>query len=189
MGYRILMDKSTKTYFMFPNEFRFHVYSEEFDLKYLPVEILSNPNHHVLQTDIEDMSELETYLFNAGFTEGFFDGRLYKIDKRNILYFKPNPNYVLFAQFNLTKDMEQNHSLNYLQAIDKRKLWSYGKAEGTKLFFPSVPTKKGVKVLTYTETKLIPDNIKDEYIKSGYSLIQLGDLASSLQVVINDYEY
>lgn len=188
MGYKILMDTFTKTYFMFPNEFRFYVYSENFDEACLPVEISSNPNHHLLQTDIEDMSELETYLFNAGFTEGFFDGRLYKINKHNISYYKPNPNYLLYAQFRLTKDNNQKSCVNYLSYIDKTKLWSYGKADGTKLLFPSIPTKHGVKVLAYTEIKYIPEKIKEDYIKNGYSLIQLGELSEHLKVIINDYD-
>lgn len=188
MGYRILMDTQTKTYFMFPNEFRFHVYTEEFDLDYLPIEILSNPNHYVLQTEIDDISTLETYLFNVGFTEGFLDGRLYHIDKANILYFNPNPNYLLFAQYLLTKNHEQKNCANYLQGIDKEKLWTYGKPEGTRMTLPSVMTKRGVKVLSYTEQKYIPEIIKDKYIKDGYSLIQLGELSNHIKVVINDYE-
>jgi len=151
MYYSILMDAETGTYYMEPGNVAFYVYSDIalFDLR--------KPNVRLVTTDIEDIKELETKLYNAGFFRGFIDGKAYNISKQNIYYYDRNPNEICYAQYLLTKDR------NYLNQIRKPQLYTLCKLDGNSIYFPTTQVGDEKFVLTYTDRKRMPKALLDKY--------------------------
>lgn len=127
--YKILMDKNTKSYYMAPREIAFHAYSSEGDKEWTKEE---KDGAKVVQTDIEDVHELETMLYNAGFFYGYLDGKEVRLKKEFIYYYDRNPNEISYAQWLLTKDA------GYLELIKKPYLITLCHIEENTVFFPTV---------------------------------------------------
>lgn len=151
--YCILMDKTTKSYFMAPHEFYFHAYTDPSFAKELPA------TSKLIRTECETQKEFTTMLYNAGFTRGYLDGRLIFLTKKDAYYFDRCPNEVAFAQYLLTDDT------SYLENIIKKEmLLTVCKIEGDTILFPTVSIGEGqIAVLTYTDLSRIPKSIFDKY--------------------------
>lgn len=137
---------------MRPREIAFHAYTS-------PEKRNINGNSlRLIQTDIEDIKELETVMFNAGFYEGFIDGKKYHLSKNDIYYFDRNPNEICFAQFLLTKDE------SFLRLIKKERLYTLCETRAKEVMFPTVRLKTGERaILTYTSKERIPAEMWEKY--------------------------
>lgn len=150
--YCILMDNNTKTYWMRPGEMAFYAFSD------LSKANIKQKNIRVVETDIDDLRELDTMLYNAGFFHGFVDGQPHKLSKNSIYFYERNPNEVSYAQWLLTKDER------YLEMIRKSCLITLCKIDGDSVLFPSVTLDTGdTAVLTYTDRSRIPTELFNKY--------------------------
>lgn len=112
----------------------------------------------LVETDIDDIKELETMLYNAGFFYGYLDGKPYRISKQRVYYYDRNPNEIAYAQYLLTKDKK------YLELIKKPKLYTLCRIEGTSMFFPTTKNDADEKiVLAYTDRARMPKELREKY--------------------------
>ena len=150
--YGVLMDAKTKTYFMDPGQALFHAFSDPSQAE------IRKKNSRLVETDIDDVRELETMLYNAGFFRGYLDGKPYRLSKQRIYFYDRNPNEIAYAQYQMTKDEK------YLELLKKNKLYTLCKIQDTSIYFPTVPLENGEKaVLTYTSLKRISQEMRDKY--------------------------
>lgn len=150
--YCILMDSKTGSYYMEPGEVSFHVYSDVSTLD------IKRKSTRLVETDIDDIQELETLLYNAGFFHGFLDGKPYKLSKQKVYYYDRNPNEITFAQFLLTKDKK------YLELIKKNKLITLCQIKDDVVYFPTIQTTDGERaVLAYTDRQRMPKELLEKY--------------------------
>lgn len=152
--YCILMDVKTKSFYMDPKELKFYAYSspEEYEGYY--------KNSKLVETDIEDYREFMTYLYNAGFIYGYLDGKLIRIKKGDVLYYKQNCNEIVYAQYLLTKDDR------FLQIIRKNKLYTLCSIDHdtNSIYFPTVQLESGENaILSYTDIARIPMEMREKY--------------------------
>lgn len=154
--YSILMDQKTGTYYMDPGDMSFRVYTspELLDIHKKGVILIT--------TDIEDESELQTRLYNAGFFRGYIDGQPYRLSKSKIYYYDRNPNEIAFAQYLLT------HDVKYLELVKKSKLLTLCKLENGFVYFPttqidSEETRDEKFVLAYTDRTRMPAELLKKY--------------------------
>ena len=105
--YSVLMDAKTKTYFMDPGQALFHAFSDPSQAE------IRKKNSRLVETDIDDVRELETMLYNAGFFRGYLDGKPYRLSKQRIYFYDRNPNEIAYAQYQMTKDEK------YLELLKK----------------------------------------------------------------------
>ncbi len=150
--YSILMDAGTKSYFMEPGELAFHVYSDPANLD------IRRRSSRLVQTDIDDIQELETILYNAGFFRGYLDGKPMSLQKGRVYYYDRNPNEVCYAQYLLTRDKR------YLELIKKQMLFTLCRIENKSVYFPTAKLDTGdTAVLTYTDRLRMPQELLDKY--------------------------
>lgn len=159
--YSILMDAVTKSYYMEPGEIAFHAYSDPSKLD------IRRKNNRLVETDLEDVKELETEMYNAGFFHGYLDGEKYIITKKNIYFYNRNPNDVVYAQWLLTNDNK------YLaENLKKQKLFTLCKIDKDKVYFPTVKAEDGDRaVLTYTSINRIPTELFNKY--EGWRCVEM----------------
>ena len=157
--YCILMDSNTGTYYMDPGDVAFHAYSDVSKLYSDTAQLKQKKkNSRLVETDIEDLKELETVLYNAGFFKGYIDGKPHHLSKQNVYYYDRNPNEISFAQYLLTEDEK------YLELIKKPKLHTLCRIDGESVFFPMVTTEDGKRaVLTYTDRSRMPKILLEKY--------------------------
>lgn len=158
--YSVLMDVKTKTYYMEPGEAMFHIFSERNSME------VRRKSSRLVETDIDDLKELETQLYNAGFFRGYLDGKPYRLSKQRLYYYDRNPNEIAFAQYIMTKDEK------YLELLKKQKLYTLCHTEGTSIYFPTVVVNGTEKaVLTYTSISRIPQEMRDKY--DGWRIVHM----------------
>jgi len=162
MGYFILMDANTRTYYMEKNNVRFFAFTAPSRIEEL------RKNARLVETDIEDIEELETVLYNAGFFHGYIDGKPYKLSKPHIYYYNRNPNEIAYAQYLLTRDEK------YKESIKKNKLYTFCKIDGDSIFYPIATDEDGTRLLlTYTDRLRITQVMFEKY--KGWRSIKVGD--------------
>lgn len=150
--YCILMDSKTGTFYMEANEVAFHAYSDASRID------IRRKSSRLVETDIEDIKELETLLYNAGFFHGYLDGKPYRLSKAKVYYYDRNPNEIAYAQYILTGDEK------YLELIKKGRLLTLCQIEGEQVFFPTVNTEEGERaVLAYTDRMRMPRELLEKY--------------------------
>lgn len=150
--YCILMDAKTGSYYMEPGDLAFHAYSDPSKVN------IRRKNSRVVETDIEDINELETQLYNAGFFQGYLDGKLRKLSKQKVYYYNRNSNEIYYAQYLLTGDKK------YLELIKKHLLVTLCKIDNTSIYFPTIQTENDERaVLTYTDAKRMPQKLLEKY--------------------------
>lgn len=150
--YCILQDTNTKSYWMKPGEIAFYAYSDASKAT------VKQKNVQIVQTDIDDIRELSTMLYNAGFFHGYLDGQPFRLSKNSIYFYERNPNEVAYAQWLLTKDER------YLEMIRKPCLITLCKIDGDSVYFPTVMLETGeAAVLTYTDRARIPRELYNKY--------------------------
>lgn len=160
--YCILMDKNTGSFYMEPKEIKFYAFSdpEECDTYFR--------NSKLVALDIDDYREFMTYLYNAGFINGYLDGRPVRIKKGDVLFYKQNCNEVVFSQYVLTTDS------TYLKMINKSSLVSLCKIDNNKgtVYFPTVKLEDGTNaVLAYTDISRIPKEMREKY--AGWRTVRM----------------
>lgn len=152
--YHILMDSQTGTYFMDPGELSFRIYTSS---EYLDVR---KKGTVLAVVDTEDIKELETKLYNAGFFHGYLNGEPYRLSKNKIYYYDRNPNEIVFAQYVLTRDPK------YLELIKKNKLITLCHLENGSVYFPTAQISPDIKekaVLAYTDERRMPQELLEKY--------------------------
>lgn len=158
--YCILMDSKTKCFYMEPGVVAFHAFSDASKVS------IRRKNARIVETDIEDINELDTLFYNAGFVYGYLDGKERRIMKGNVYFYDKNPNEIAFSQYLLTKDTK------YLSLIKKPKLITLCRIDGKSILFPTVEMEDGSKaVLTYTDYSRMPANLLEKY--SGWKTVQM----------------
>lgn len=159
--YCILMDQTTKSYYMKPTNFQFYVYSDESMVTKIPT------NAVLVQTECETQKEITTQLFNAGFKSGFIDDKLVILNKNDSYIYDPCHNEIAYAQFLLTKDQSFLDKL-----IVKEKLLTICQIKDESVLFPTVQLSDGnIAVLCYTDLKRIPYNLFQKY--QGYKIVRM----------------
>lgn len=152
--YSILMDQRTGTYYMEPGDMSFRVYTSPDFLDIHKKGVI------LIATDMEDESELQTRLYNAGFFRGYIDGQPYRLSKSKIYFYDRNPNEIAFAQYVLTKDPK------YLELVKKSKLMTLCKLENGSVYFPTTQIEdEGEEklVLAYTDRQRMPAELLKKY--------------------------
>lgn len=150
--YCILMDARTGSYYMEPGDVAFYVYSDASKAD------IRKKTSRLVETDIEDIKELETILYNAGFFHGYLDGKPYKLSKQHVYFYNRNPNEIVYAQYLLTNDTK------YLELIKKAKLYTLCRIEGASVYFPTSHTEDGERViLAYTDKMRMPRELLEKY--------------------------
>ncbi|MBR3517853.1 MAG: hypothetical protein IKM88_15580 [Lachnospiraceae bacterium] len=152
--YCILMDKKTGSFYMDPKEIRFYGYTdpEEYNAFY--------KNAKLVELDIDEYREFATYLYNAGFVNGYLNGKPVRIKKGDVLFYKQNCNEIVFSQYVLTGDD------NYLKMIKKSSLVTLCQIDNSKctVYFPTVKLEDGTNaVLAYTDISRIPPEMRKKY--------------------------
>lgn len=152
--YCILMSAKTKSFYMDAKELKFYAYTS-------PEEYTTIINDaRLVETEIEDYKEFMTYLYNAGFIYGYLNGKLIRIKKGDVLFYKQNCNEIVYAQYLLT------HEDSYLQIIKKSQLYTLCSIkEGREsVLFPTVKLEDGTHaVLAYTDIMRIPNEMRRKY--------------------------
>ena len=182
--YSVLKDIRTGTYYMAGNKTSFYAFTDtdNFSIKEIPP--ADRKNVRLVTTDIDDKRELETDLYNAGFFEGFLDGKNYRLQKKNLYYWKRNPNEIAYAQHMLTGDKR------YLTYIKKDKLITLAKLDNRKqdenptgaVYFPTVRLDSGdFAVLTYTSESRFSDGFLDKY--RGWCVVRM---SWDAKCIVND---
>ena len=159
--YCILKDINTKSYYMNAGDVAFHAYS---DPKFAE---RTGKNARLIETDIDDLKEFNTMLYNAGFLRGYMDGNPVKLSKSDVYYYDRNPNDIAFAQWKLTGDER------YLEMIRKNNLRTLCRVEGESIYFPTVllPEEEETAVLAYTDPLRIPKELFDKY--DGWRMVKM----------------
>lgn len=135
-------------------DIKFHAYSspDEYTTYY--------KNANLVALDIDDYREFATYLYNAGFSAGYLDGKPIRIKKGDILWYKQNCNEVVYSQYILTGDN------TYLKMIKKSLLVTLCRIDNEKstVYFPTIKLEDGTNaVLTYTDISRIPPEMRKKY--------------------------
>lgn len=158
--YCILMDAKTNSFYMEPGTVAFYAYSDPSKITF------RKKNIRIVETDIEDLKELETILYNAGFFYGYLDGKEYRITKSNVYFYDRNSNEIAFSQYLLTNDTK------YLELVKKQKLITLCRIDGETVFFPTIEMEDGSKsILAYTDISRIPPKILEKY--NGWKTVKL----------------
>lgn len=156
----IVMDRNTGTYYMEPGQIAFYAYTDPSNMH------INKKNVRLIPTELEDIKELETMFYNAGFFMGFIDNDEFHIKKTDIYYFNRNPNEVFYAQYLLTKEER------YLEQIRKHQLITLCSLKENSVLFPTCQNESGdYYVLTYTDTNRIPEKIFRQY--PGWSIVKM----------------
>lgn len=168
--FKIVVSTKTKTYFMQPYKVTFSVFTSK--EKYLESNLqagVDGDSPYLVDTDIEDINNLDTMLYNAGFQRGTLDGIGHIISKPNINYTNVNKNDVMLAQYMLTADNR------YLKEIDARLLYTLVQVdEKNNVYYPTIRDKNGIKILAYTSPFSIPNDMFIKY--KDFSTIKVGQL-------------
>ncbi len=173
VGYYILHDAKTKTYYMRAREASFFVFTSESKFK----ANMFSENARLVATEIDDFRTLATTLYNDGFNYGYVDGKPITIKPENAIYYDRNSNEIAFAQYVLTSDER------YLSIIRKRNLLTLCQIEGDQIKFPMVEVSEGnFAILAYTSAGRIPSKLFEMY--KGYHIIYLS--YSTPYLVINE---
>lgn len=147
------MDANTKSYYMEPGEFAFHAYSDVKNIK------IRKKSTRIVETDIDDLNELNTIMYNAGFFYGYLDGEKYAIKKRTIYYYDRNPNDVVYVQWRLTHNDE-----HIAENLKKHRLLTLCRIDEDKVFFPTIKLEDGERaVLAYTDRIRMPNELFEKY--------------------------
>lgn len=158
MGYRILTSKLTKTYYMQPYKVLFYVFSEETEIDLSLYPVSKDEEIIVIDTEINDMNELDTMLYNAGYHKGYIDGNMHILSTPNIKYAQVNANDIYYAQYILTQDK------SFLDWIDYDQLYSLLQiSQNNQIFHPQIKDEIGIKILVYTNPYIIDDGLKTRY--------------------------
>lgn len=175
VGYYILKDAKTRTYYMRAREVSFFVFTSETRFK---ADMFTN-DARLVATDIDDFRTLATELYNAGFTFGYVDGKPIEIKPENALYYDRNANEIAFAQYILTNDER------YLAILRKRNLLTICQIEGDQIKFPMVEVEPGKSaILAYTSAGRIPPKMLESEMYKGYHVIYLA--YSTPYIVVNE---
>lgn len=167
--YKIAVSAKTYTYFMHPYKVSFFIYTNEEIFLSDPIRNAAMKNEvYLVETGIEDINELDTMLYNAGFQRGTIDKVQHIISKPNINYTNVNKNDTMLAQYILTGDKR------YLKEINKEQLYTLVQIDkNNKVYYPTIKDRTGVKILAYTTPFNIPNDMYMKYkdftvIKTGY---------------------
>lgn len=158
--YCILMDSKTGSFYMEPGEVAFYAYTDASKVE------IRRKTSRLVETDMEDIKELETLMYNAGFYHGYLDGKPYSISKKNVYFYDRNPNEIVYAQYLLTG------SKKYLELIKKNQLATLCRIDGTSIYFPTVSSENGEKViLAYTDRSRMPRELLEKY--DGWRIVRM----------------
>ena len=157
----ILRDVNTKSYYMNAGDVAFHAYSDP------SLAERTSKNARLIETDIDDIKEFNTMLYNAGFLRGYMEGEHKKLSKSDVYYYNRNPNDIAFAQWKLTGDER------YLEMIRKNNLYTLCKVDGESIYFPTVllQEEEETAVLAYTDPLRIPKELFDKY--DGWRMVRM----------------
>lgn len=148
----ILWDAKTNFFYMEPGEPLFFVYSA-------PENCVALSKDCTLKRFCYPKSELKTFLYNNGFTIGFFDGKTTQIKKDEVSHYARNSNHLCYLQYKLTGDEM------WLEKMEKDKLFTFCKLNGEEVELATIAnTQTGeIFVMTFTDKDLIPQEALDKY--------------------------
>ena len=75
LTYKVVEKVNTKSYYMNAGDVAFHAYSDP------SLAERTSKNARLIETDIDDIKEFNTMLYNAGFLRGYMDGEPKKLSK------------------------------------------------------------------------------------------------------------
>lgn len=181
--YKVAVSSKTRTYFMHPYKVSFYIFTskEAFKQSHLISES-GEESIYLVETDIEDINELDTMLYNSGFQRGYIDGIPHIISKPNINYTNMNKNEIMLAQYIITNDTR------YLKEIDCRLLYTLVQIdENNKVYYPTIKDKNGIKILAYISPYCIPNDMYTKY--KDFTTIKVGLLGKENHIFLINNQF